>query len=97
MNEIIWDKKLFAWIDKKTGYVIAPRIDSDGIDYFFVKSKDKENADARYCSGEGYWAFICLTEEEYNKFKEMANMIRQKLKEKVDDKFELKAVKYLPF
>jgi len=55
-NVIRFDKKIFAFV-AEDGRLIAPRLDSDGWDFFFVNSPKDENAEARFCSGEGYWAF----------------------------------------
>jgi hypothetical protein len=67
-SKIIWDSEIKAWVDLKTGRLIAPRMDEDGIDFFFVESKNEKEARARYCSGEGYWAFP-FTEEEIKEIK----------------------------
>lgn len=60
---IIWDDKIKAFVDTATGHLVAPRIDEDGIDYFFVDNPSCEDAEARYCSGERYWAFPWNDEE----------------------------------
>jgi len=54
--KVRWNKKIHAWV-AKDGRVVAPRLDEDGWDYFFVPNKDSKSAEARYCSGERYWAF----------------------------------------
>ena len=60
MTEMIeWDEKVEAWVNSN-GKVIAPRLDSDGWDYFFVRNKSDPHAVARWCSGEDYWAFYCI-------------------------------------
>jgi len=79
-NRIVWDKEIKAFVDTKTGRLIAPRLDEDGIDLFFVEKRDDKHARARYCCGEGYWAFP-WTEEKIKKiredFKELIEYINQ--------------------
>ncbi len=55
-KKVRWDKRIKAWV-AGDGRVVAPRLDEDGWDYFFVPSASCEEAEARYCSGEGYWAY----------------------------------------
>lgn len=54
--KVRFDKEIFAWISDD-GRLIAPRLDEDGWDFFFVPSPSSKMAEARFCSGEGYWAF----------------------------------------
>ena len=96
-EEIVWDNEIGAWVWKANGYVIAPRLDSDGWDFFLVKSKEQEYADARYCSGERYWAYINLSEQELETFIEMVQKIKEKVERKIDSEIEKEAVHYLPF
>jgi hypothetical protein len=63
---VVWDKEIKAFVHLETGRVLAPRLDEDGIDLFFVENRNDKKARARYCTGEGYWAFP-WSEEEINK------------------------------
>jgi len=63
MERIVWDRKLKAFVDTKTGRLIAPRLEEEGIDLFFVENRNEKKARARYCIGERYWAFPFSREE----------------------------------
>lgn len=91
--KIVWDNEIKAWIDEETGMLIAPRLDSDGIDFFFVLRRTDENAVARYCSGEGYWAFERWDKPTAEYFDEMIRQIRSTI---FSDKFAEVARKRLP-
>jgi len=67
-SKIRFDKKIFAFV-AEDGRLVAPRLDSDGWDFFFVPSPKSESAEARFCSGEGYWAFP-FSREKINKILE---------------------------
>jgi len=56
LAEVVWDKNTKAWVSP-SGRLIAPRLDEEGIDLFFVETKEAKSARARYCMGEGYWAY----------------------------------------
>lgn len=75
--ETIWDEEIKAFRHGKK--VIAPRWDEDGLDLFFQRSfEGKAEADARYCSGEGYWAYPFSVKEIraiLSEFKDMLNDI----------------------
>jgi hypothetical protein len=72
---VIWDNKRGLW--KRGDYVISPRLDSDGWDFFFGL-ESKQEVVARYCSGEGYWAFNHMTDEQRQAFTEMVYEITKK-------------------
>ena len=70
-----WDDEIKAFVSKKTGRLVAPRLDEDGIDLFFVENRNDREARARYCSGEGYWAFPFSKEEIEKVLKDYEDII----------------------
>ena len=78
MERVIWDNEIKAFVDTETGRLIAPRLDEDGIDFFFVENRNCKKAEARFCSGEGYWAFPFTKEgikKVIDKYKVIINKI----------------------
>jgi hypothetical protein len=76
--KVEWIEKYSLWVSDN--YLIVPREDEDGIDFFFAvgKIEDEEfkgETLARYCSGEGYWAFYNLTKEQELKFNDVMKEI----------------------
>jgi hypothetical protein len=88
-EEVVWDNEIYAWEDRRTGRVIAPRLDEDGWDIFFVRNRNDEHAIARYCTGEGYWAFARFRDEDEER--EFRDIIRKILKKEPQGKEESEA------
>jgi hypothetical protein len=88
-EEVVWDDEILAWEDKRTGRVIAPRLDSDGWDVFFVRNRNDEHAIARYCTGERYWAFARFRDEDEER--EFRDVVQKILKKKPQNRVESEA------
>jgi hypothetical protein len=94
--KVEWIEKYGLWVSDN--YLIVPREDEDGIDIFFAvgKIEDEEfkgETLARYCSGEGYWAFYNLTREQKLRFN---NIMKEIVSLRWQSEFAEKAKEVLP-